>query len=49
LHHPEDLPAVLSLYKDIIAGKQIFASLEIRVRTNWGVATDSFQFQPTIR
>ena len=29
--HPEDLPAVLSLYKDIIAGKQIFASLEIRV------------------
>jgi PAS domain S-box-containing protein len=34
--HPEDLPAVLSLYKDIIAGKQIFASLEIRVRHKLG-------------
>src|SRR3989441_1172725 len=34
--HPEDLPAVLSLYKDIIAGKQIFASLEIRVRHKQG-------------
>src|SRR5260221_1957834 len=34
--HPEDLPAVLSLYKDIIAGKQIFASLEIHVRHNLG-------------
>src|SRR6267154_5137740 len=34
--HPEDLPAALSLYKDIIAGKQIFASLEIRVRHKLG-------------
>jgi two-component system NtrC family sensor kinase len=34
--HPEDLPAVLALYKDIIAGKQIFASLEIRVRHKLG-------------
>ena len=34
--HPEDLPAVLSLYKDIIAGKQIYASLEIRVRHKSG-------------
>src|SRR5258708_3773711 len=34
--HPEDLPAVLSLYQDIIAGKQIFASLEIRVRHKLG-------------
>ena len=34
--HPEDLPAVLSLYKDIIAGKQIFASMEIRVRHKQG-------------
>jgi PAS domain S-box-containing protein len=34
--HPEDLPAILSLYKDIIAGKQIFASLEIRVRHKLG-------------
>jgi PAS domain S-box-containing protein len=34
--HPEDLPSVLSLYKDIIAGKQIFASLEIRVRHKLG-------------
>jgi PAS domain S-box-containing protein len=34
--HPEDLPAVLSLYQDIIAGKQSFASLEIRVRHKLG-------------
>ena len=34
--HPEDLPAVLSLYKDFIAGKQTFASLEIRVRHKLG-------------
>jgi two-component system NtrC family sensor kinase len=34
--HPEDLPAALSLYNDIIAGKQIFASLEIRVRHKLG-------------
>ena len=30
--HPEDLPAAESLYQDIIAGRQSFASLEIRVR-----------------
>jgi len=34
--HPEDLPAVLSLYKDILAGQQTFASLEIRVRHKLG-------------
>jgi two-component system NtrC family sensor kinase len=34
--HPEDLPAVLSLYQDIIAGRQNFASLEIRVRHKLG-------------
>src|SRR5260370_25252502 len=34
--HPEDLPAALSLYNDIIAGKHIFASLEIRVRHKLG-------------
>ncbi len=34
--HPEDLPAAVSLYKDIIAGKQTFASLEIRVRHKLG-------------
>jgi PAS domain S-box-containing protein len=34
--HPEDLPAVLSLYKDVVSGKQIFASLEIRVRHKLG-------------
>jgi two-component system NtrC family sensor kinase len=34
--HPEDLPAVLSLYKDILAGTQTFASLEIRVRHKLG-------------
>ena len=34
--HPEDLPAVMSLYQDIIAGKQMFASLEIRVRHKLG-------------
>jgi two-component system NtrC family sensor kinase len=34
--HPEDLPAALALYKDIIAGKQTFASLEIRVRHKLG-------------
>src|SRR5437660_10923448 len=31
--HPEDLPAANSLYQDIIAGRQSFASLEIRVRS----------------
>src|SRR5713101_5773239 len=34
--HPEDLPAAVALYKEIIAGKQIFASLEIRVRHKLG-------------
>ncbi len=34
--HPEDLPAVLSLYKDVLAGQQTFASLEIRVRHKLG-------------
>jgi two-component system NtrC family sensor kinase len=34
--HPEDLPAALSVYKDIVAGKQIFASLELRVRHKRG-------------
>jgi len=30
--HPEDLPAALALYRDLIAGRQTYASLEIRVR-----------------
>ncbi|HEY6946562.1 MAG TPA: PAS domain S-box protein [Candidatus Acidoferrum sp.] len=34
--HPEDLPAALSVYKDIVAGKQTFASLELRVRHKQG-------------
>src|SRR6202140_2308044 len=34
--HPEDLPSALSLYKDIVAGTQTFASLEIRVRHKLG-------------
>ena len=34
--HPEDSPAALSLYRDIVAGKQTFASLEIRVRHKLG-------------
>src|SRR2546430_9655892 len=34
--HPEDLPALLSLYKNFITGKQTFASLEIRVRHKLG-------------
>ena len=34
--HPEDLPAVLALYKDVIAGTQTFASLEIRMRHKLG-------------
>ncbi|HET7150164.1 MAG TPA: PAS domain S-box protein [Candidatus Acidoferrum sp.] len=34
--HPEDLPAALAVYKDILAGKQTFASLEIRVRHKQG-------------
>src|SRR5256884_7055446 len=34
--HPEDLPAANLLYQDIIAGRQSFASLEIRVRHKLG-------------
>jgi two-component system NtrC family sensor kinase len=34
--HPEDLPVTLSVYKDILDGKQTFASLEIRVRHKLG-------------
>ncbi len=34
--HPEDLPTANSLYQDIIAGRQSFASLEIRVRHKLG-------------
>jgi len=34
--HPEDLPKLMALYKDIIAGQQSFASLEMRVRHKLG-------------
>jgi len=34
--HPEDLPTALTLYRDIVAGKQTFASLEVRVRHKQG-------------
>jgi two-component system NtrC family sensor kinase len=34
--HPEDLPAATALYQDVVAGKQNFASLEIRVRHKLG-------------
>jgi two-component system NtrC family sensor kinase len=34
--HSEDLPALLSLYADIVAGEQTFASLEVRVRHKLG-------------
>jgi len=34
--HPEDLPSALALYQDILAGRQVFASLEIRVRHKQG-------------
>src|SRR5713226_2561283 len=34
--HPEDLPAAVALYKDVIAGTQTFASLEIRMRHKLG-------------
>ena len=34
--HPEDSPALLSLYGDIIALRQSFASLEVRVRHKQG-------------
>jgi PAS domain S-box-containing protein len=34
--HPEDMPAVQALYGDIVAGRQTFASLEVRVRHKLG-------------
>lgn len=34
--HPEDLPAALAVYNDILSGKQAFASLELRVRHKQG-------------
>jgi PAS domain S-box-containing protein len=34
--HSEDLPSLISLYKDVIAGRQNFASLEVRVRHKLG-------------
>jgi PAS domain S-box-containing protein len=34
--HSEDLPALLSLYSDILEGRQSFASLEVRVRHKLG-------------
>jgi PAS domain S-box-containing protein len=34
--HPEDLPAALAVYNDMLSGKQTFASLELRVRHKQG-------------
>src|SRR5712691_10532235 len=34
--HTEDLPALLSLYGDLLAGRQTFASLELRIRHKSG-------------
>src|SRR6267142_1834612 len=34
--HAEDLPSMISLYKDVIAGRQTFASVEVRVRHKLG-------------
>ena len=34
--HPEDLPAAVSIYRDILAGKQTVASMELRVRHKQG-------------
>ncbi len=34
--HAEDLPILLSLFSDILAGRQTFASLEVRVRHKGG-------------
>jgi PAS domain S-box-containing protein len=34
--HPEDQPKLMALYKDIIGGRQHFASLEVRVRHKQG-------------
>jgi PAS domain S-box-containing protein len=34
--HPEDLPALMALYGDIVHGKQNFSSMEVRVRHKQG-------------
>jgi PAS domain S-box-containing protein len=34
--HPEDLPALMALYRDIIQGKQSLSSMEVRVRHKQG-------------
>ena len=34
--HPEDQPKLMALYKDLIGGRQNFASLEVRVRHKQG-------------
>jgi PAS domain S-box-containing protein len=34
--HPDDLPALLALYSDILKGRQNFSSLEVRVRHKLG-------------
>jgi PAS domain S-box-containing protein len=34
--HPEDLPAIMALFEEIMSGKQSFASLEVRVRHKLG-------------
>jgi PAS domain S-box-containing protein len=34
--HPEDLPKLMALYKDMIGGRQSFGSLEMRVRHKQG-------------
>jgi two-component system NtrC family sensor kinase len=34
--HPEDMPSVKALYDDVVAGRQTFASLEVRVRHKSG-------------
>jgi PAS domain S-box-containing protein len=34
--HPEDLPALMALYRDIIRGKQSYSSMEVRVRHKHG-------------
>jgi PAS domain S-box-containing protein len=34
--HPEDMPALRALFDDIVTGRQLFASLEVRVRHKLG-------------
>ena len=34
--HPEDLPGLMTLYRDIIRGKQSYSSMEVRVRHKQG-------------